>query len=172
MKLVQPEERVGDEEVAHLVAAVVEDVRSPVGVLALARVGVLVERGAVEAGQAPVVLREVRRDPVDDDADARLVESIDEIAEVVGVTESGGRGEVAADLIAPRGGERVLGDRQQFDVGEPEPSRRASANWSAASRVRESGLPRAEVHLVDPQRPIGRRGVASRSAIQAASLHL
>ena len=41
-----------EQEVAHLVAAVVEDQRAPVRVLAAARVGVLVERGAVEAGAA------------------------------------------------------------------------------------------------------------------------
>ena len=35
-----------------LVAAVVEDQRAPVGVLALARVGVLVEVGAVEVAEA------------------------------------------------------------------------------------------------------------------------
>ncbi len=56
--------------VAHLVAAVVEDQRAPVPVLALARVGMLVERGAVEAGQAVGVFGEMRRHPIDDDADA------------------------------------------------------------------------------------------------------
>ena len=50
--LVEPEQGVGEQEVADLVAAVVEDHRAPVGMLALARVGVLVERRAVEAAQA------------------------------------------------------------------------------------------------------------------------
>ena len=53
VELLEPVQGVGDEEVADLVAAVVEHERPPVGVLALARVGVLVERGAVEAGQRP-----------------------------------------------------------------------------------------------------------------------
>ena len=44
VELLEPVERVGDEEVAHLVAAEVEDERAPVRVLALPRVGVLVER--------------------------------------------------------------------------------------------------------------------------------
>ena len=81
--LAQPVQRVGDEEVAHLVAAVVEDQRAPVGVRAAARVGVLVERGAVEAGEREVVAREVRRHPVEDHAEPVLVQAVDERAEVV-----------------------------------------------------------------------------------------
>ena len=48
----QPEQRVGDQEVADFVAAVIEDQRAPVGVLALSRVGVLVEMRAIEERQA------------------------------------------------------------------------------------------------------------------------
>ena len=51
--------------------------------LALARIGVLVERGAVEVRQAVRVLGKVRRHPVDDHADARLVAAIDEVHEVL-----------------------------------------------------------------------------------------
>ena len=71
VQLLDPVQGAGQEEVAHLVAAEVEDERAPVGVLALAGVGVLVEGGAVEAGEGPVVLGEVGRHPVDDHADAR-----------------------------------------------------------------------------------------------------
>ena len=46
-------------------------------------VGVLVQVGAVELGERPGVAREVRGHPVDDDADARLVQRVDEEAEVV-----------------------------------------------------------------------------------------
>ena len=63
-----------EQEAAHLVAAVVEDVAAPVGVEALPRVGVLVQVRAVEVGQAVLVGREVRRHPVEDHADAVLVQ--------------------------------------------------------------------------------------------------
>ena len=89
VELLEPVQGVGDQEVADLVAGEVEDVRAPVGVLALAGVGVLVERGAVEAAEGPVVLGEVGRHPVDDDADAALVQRVDEGAEVVGACRSG-----------------------------------------------------------------------------------
>ncbi len=71
--LVEPEQGVGEQEVADFVAAVVEDHRAPVGMLALARVGVFVQRGAVELPQAVVIFGEVGRHPVDDHADAVLV---------------------------------------------------------------------------------------------------
>ena len=55
VELLEPVQRVGHQEVADLVAAEVEDERAPVGVLTLAGVGVLVQRGAVEAGECEVV---------------------------------------------------------------------------------------------------------------------
>ena len=58
------------EEVAHLGAPVVEDRAAPLGVEALARVGVLVQVRAVEARQPVLVVREVRGHPVEDHADA------------------------------------------------------------------------------------------------------
>ncbi len=57
--------------------------------LAQARVFVLVERGAVEAGQGVGVAGKVRRHPVEDHADALLVQVVDEIAEVVRECRSG-----------------------------------------------------------------------------------
>ena len=78
VEFVEPVQRVGDEEIPHLVAAVVEDQRAPVGMLAEPRILVLVQRGAVEATQREVVFRKVRRHPVENDADAVLVQRIDE----------------------------------------------------------------------------------------------
>jgi hypothetical protein len=51
------------------------------------RIVVLVERGAVEAGQGPLVAREVCRHPVDDDAETATVQHVDEGAEVVRIAE-------------------------------------------------------------------------------------
>ncbi len=88
VKLVQPEERVGDEEVLDFVAAIVVNESAPVGG-ALARVGVLVEMGAVELGEAVGVAREVRGSPVQNDADAGLVAAVDELHEFRGGSRSG-----------------------------------------------------------------------------------
>ena len=116
--LAQPEERVREQEVAHLVAAVVEDQRAPVRVGAAARVLVLVERGSVEAREREVVAREVRGHPVEDHADAVLVHPVDELAQLVGGAPAGRGREVAGHLVAPRARERVRHHRQQLDVGE------------------------------------------------------
>ena len=68
----QPVQRIADQEVAHLGAAEVVDQRIPGRVEALARVGVFVQVRAVEARQSPVLVGgEVRRHPVEDQADAR-----------------------------------------------------------------------------------------------------
>ena len=84
VELLQPVQRVGDQEVADLGAAEVEHVGAPVELLAAARIGVLVERGAVESAQRPRVLGEVRGHPVDDHTDTGPVQRVDQVAELVG----------------------------------------------------------------------------------------
>jgi len=65
MKLSKPVERVGDEKITHLVAAVVEDQGIPIGMLSLSWVLMLKQRGAVESRQAVLVLWEMRGGPVE-----------------------------------------------------------------------------------------------------------
>ena len=151
VELVEPVQRVGDEEVAHLLAAEVEHERAPVGLLAPARVCVLVQRCAVELRQCPLVAREVRGHPVDDHAVAVLVQVVDEPAEVVGGAEPRGRRVVRGDLVAPRPAERVLGDRQQLDVGEAGLVEVVDELLGHLA-VAQPRPPRAEVHLVDAHR--------------------
>ncbi len=120
VEFVEQVERVGDQEVAHLVAPEVEHVRAPLGMFAAPGIGVLVQRSAVEPAEAPLVTREVRRHPVDDHADAALVQRIDEARQPARIAEASGRRVVPRHLIAPRATERMLGHRQQLDVGEPQ----------------------------------------------------
>ena len=153
VELLAPVQGVGDEEVAHLGPAEVEDVRAPVQLLAAARVGVLVERGAVEPGQRPLVLREVRRHPVDDDADAGLVGAVDEVAQVVGGAEPRRGRVVRRDLVAPGAAEGVLGQRHELDVGEA--GRDDVVDELVGQLAVGQALPpRAGVHLVDAHRPL------------------
>ena len=112
----QPEEGVRDQESAHLVAAVVEDQGAPVAMLALAWIGVFVERRAVEEGQAVGVFGEVGGNPIDDHAEAGLVAAVHQVLEIVGRAEARGGREIADHLVAPRAGERMLHDGQQLDV--------------------------------------------------------
>ena len=151
MKLAEPEQGVRDKEVADLVPAEIEDVGAPVELLAAHRVGMLVQRGAVESGQRPVVLGEVGRHPVDDHGDVPGVQVVDEVAEVVGRSEACRRRVVRRDLVTPGAAERVLGDGQELDVGE------ALLDGVIGQLVREFAVaealaPRREVDLVDAHR--------------------
>ena len=101
MELLEPVERVGDEEVRDLAAAEIVDQRVPVAVEAEARVLVLVERGAVEADEAVRVGREMRRHPVDDHAEPAWWQRSTKRAKVGGRAEAAGRREEADRLIAP-----------------------------------------------------------------------
>ena len=117
VEAVDPVERVAIEEVGDLEAAEIVDRGVPVRLEALARVGVLVERGAVEARQSLLIGREMRRDPVEDDAEPRGVGPIDEARESRGLAEAASRGEQADRLVAPGFVERMLADRQKLDMG-------------------------------------------------------
>ena len=78
----------------------------------------LVERRAVETREPVLVGREMRRHPVEDDAEPGLMGAVDEAREAVRLAEARGRREEAGRLVAPGGVERMLGDRQQLDMGE------------------------------------------------------
>ena len=166
--LVQPEQGVGDEEVADLVAAVVEDQRAPVAMLAAARVGVLVEGRAVELPQAVAVAGEVGGHPVEDHADVVLMAVVDEIHEVLGRAVAAGGREVAHGLIAPTRRQRMLADRQEFEVrvahllAVVDQLVGQLAIGQPAVGVVAGPLPTAQVDLVERDRPL--QPVASRAA--------
>jgi hypothetical protein len=151
-----PEQRVADEVVEDLAAAEVVDQRAPVLVHAFARVGVLELRPPVKAAEAVFVGREVRRNPVDDDFESRLVAGGDEVAEALRRAKAR-RGRVQAErLIAPRAVERVFRDRQQFEVGETEADGVGNQCLGEALPVEEAAFfvaaPRAQMHFVDRDR--------------------
>ena len=83
MEPVEPEASARDQEAADLVTAVVEDPALPLRLHTLSGIRVLVQVGAVELRQREGVGGKVRRHPVEDDADAGAVESVDEGGKVV-----------------------------------------------------------------------------------------
>src|SRR5205807_6561968 len=54
-----PEQGIGEQKIDDFVAAIIEDQRTPVLVLAFARVLMLEESGPVETGQRPIIARKV-----------------------------------------------------------------------------------------------------------------
>ena len=110
MKLIEPEESIGDEEVAHFVAAEIKVESAPVHLLALAWVSMFVKVSSIEICEAVFIGNKVTGDPIEDDADACGVATIDEIAKFVGVSKARGGGEVPSNLVSPRFVARMFGD--------------------------------------------------------------
>jgi len=151
-----PEQRIGQQEIRHLVPPVVEDQGAPVLVRSLARVFMFVQRRAVKAGQRPVVAREVRRHPVDNHPDPRRVQRIDEVLQVFRRAIAAGRREESRHLVAPGRVVSVFGDRHEFDMREAHLLHvldQGLGQGAVAGGFRRRFLPPgAQVQLVDAQR--------------------
>lgn len=105
VEMLQPVDRRRDEEPGHFAPAEIVDQRVPVLMEALARVGMLIERGAVELGETVGVGRKMRRHEVDDNADAFLMAGIHEGGEILRLAEAARGREQPQGLVAPRAGE-------------------------------------------------------------------
>ena len=160
VEVVEPVQGAAEQEVGHLAPAVVVDQGVPVHVEALARIGMLVEVRAVEIGQPMLIRWEMAGHPVDQDADAVLVQHVDEMLKVLGRAEPAGRRIQGERLVAPGSIERVLVDRQQFDMGEShvlDVGREALGQFpigQVAMVFLGNALPGPEMHLVDGHRAV------------------
>ena len=96
-----PIQGVALQEVFHFVSAEVVNQGVPVLVVAFARIGVFVQRGAVKLGQAVIIGREVADHPVEDNADTLVVRGFNQCAQFFRRTETTGRRIQSGCLIAP-----------------------------------------------------------------------
>ena len=121
--------------------------------LAALGVGVLVAGLAVKAVEAELILGEVGRHPVHDDANAGLMELVHKGHQVFGGAVAAGGGKIARDLVAPAAIERILHDGQQLHMGVAHLGDvRDELICQLRVVVRDIalfGLPAARVHLVD-----------------------
>jgi hypothetical protein len=118
MKFFQPVVGTGQQEVFHLVTAKIEYQGAPVRMLSPARIGVFVQSGAIELAQGVGIARKMRRHPVEDDANTPAMQVIDKEAKVVRRAKTTAGREISGRLVTPGHVQRVLGNRQQFHVGE------------------------------------------------------
>ena len=116
MILFDPVQGVGDQIVTHFRPSVIVDESAPVGVEPLSGILMLVQACPVERGQSPGIPREMGRNPVQNHADARFVQLVYEVHEVLRGPVSGRRRIVADDLIAPGTVERMLHYRHQLHM--------------------------------------------------------
>ena len=101
MKLVEPVESASDQKIPDLVAPEIEDVGSPVAMFTLARIGVLIQRCTVKTPEGKGVLREMRRNPVENHSDSLLVHIVHKIGKILRRTVTRSRRIEARDLIPP-----------------------------------------------------------------------
>ena len=116
MIFIKPEQGIADQEVVHLAASVVKNERSPLFLFSEARIGVLVQMGAVEITQPVFVSRKMGRHPIENHSDAVLMQRIDQKHEVLRRAKATGRREIPDRLITPRAVERMFRNRQELHV--------------------------------------------------------
>ncbi len=108
--------------------------------------------GPVELREGKGVGREVRRDPVEDDADPGAVEAVDECHQLLRVAVAARRREIARRLVSPRPVEGVLHQGQELDVREAAPLHVLNEGVCHGRVAEVPPLlppPAARVHLVD-----------------------
>lgn len=103
MEFFGPIKRVVDEVGQYLDAPEIVDGRVPVGMKTLTRVGMFVKRCPVKQARAVLVGWKMRRNPVEDHADADLVGAVDEAGETFRIAETGGRGIKPGRLVTRDG---------------------------------------------------------------------
>ena len=112
MIFAQPEQSTGDQEIAYLGTSIIKDVGAPLFMLAFAGIGIFIEVGAIKVAQGILVFGKVRGHPVEQDADALLMEKIYEVLEVFRRAIATRRRKVARDLVAPRAVIGIFGNWQ------------------------------------------------------------
>ena len=117
MVFLHEEHGVGYEEAPHFVLFKVKEGGTPLGLLAPARIRVLIKGSAVEKPQALLIPAEVSGHPVHYHAQPRLMALVYEFLELRRVAVAGGDGIISGNLIAPAVVQRVLGYRQQLYMG-------------------------------------------------------
>jgi hypothetical protein len=151
-----PEQGIADQIVADFATTEVVDQRAPVLMHAFAWIGMLIKRRAVEATETVFVGREMRRHPVDDDAQSGRVAGGDEVAETGRVAMARGRGVKPQRLVAPGTIEGMLRYRQQFQMREAQIDHIRNQRFGQPLPVRKAAIvgapPGGQMHLVDRKR--------------------
>ena len=112
-----PKKRVGDQEVLHLIFAVIENFCPPVRMLPFSWICILICRGSVKISQSVGILRKMCRHPVQDHADFIFMHVIHKILEVLRGTIPGSGCIISCNLVSPGTVKGVLRNPHQFHMG-------------------------------------------------------
>src|SRR5574341_1109586 len=97
----KPEEGIAEQKTLHLMSLIIKNIAPPIRMQALAVISVLIEVCAIEEAQAVLVSGKVRRDPVEDHANAVLMQIINKIHKIRRRPIAPRGSKVAGDLVAP-----------------------------------------------------------------------
>ena len=111
-----PEQGIGNQVVGNLGPAVIIYQRSPMGVSALPGVFVLIKAGAVKIGKAVGIPGKMGRNPVQNNADSRLVQLVDKPHEILWRAVPGCGRVIADHLISPGAVQRMLHHGHQLHM--------------------------------------------------------
>jgi hypothetical protein len=153
----QPEESAADEKTPYFAFSEIENVTVPVWVESLARIRVFEEVCSIEKSQAVSVHGKMGGNPVQNDADSLLVESVHQGHEILGSTESARRSKIADALISPGSVERVLHDREKLYMGEshvPNIGNELLREISVAQKSAVPSPPGTKVNFVHGERSV------------------
>src|SRR5690554_1428820 len=100
-------------------ATIIVDQGTPILVSATAGVFMFVKCCAIKVGEGVLIIGKVPRHPVQYHADVVLVTLVDQVTQIIRAPVTAGRGIIAGGLVTPGFIQRVLGNRQQLNVGEP-----------------------------------------------------
>ena len=117
MVLLHPEQRIGYQVIGDLRTAIIVNQCPPVGMASLSRVKMLIQASAVKIGQTVSIPGKMGRNPVQNHADPRLVQLIDEIHEIFRGAVPCRRRVIAYHLIPPGTVQGMLHHRHQLHMG-------------------------------------------------------
>ena len=82
MEFFCPEQCIGNQEVFHLRSSIIVDQCAPVWMIPLSRIEMLIQTGSVKIGKSEGIPWKMRRYPVQDHTDTRLMKRIHEIHKI------------------------------------------------------------------------------------------
>ena len=156
MVVFEPEQGVVDEKSCYFAATKVINRRIPIGMKTATAIRVFVQGCAVEQRQAVCVGRKMRRNPVENHADAVFVRVVDQPRKTVGRTKARSRRVHAYRLIPPRRIQRMLGHGHDFNMGKAQIFDVGDQAYGQLVVGEEQtvfiALPRTQMHFINADR--------------------
>src|SRR5947209_16181298 len=118
MILTQPEQGAAEQEAPYFGTSVIEYEAVPVRMHAAPRVGRLKLVRAVEQSKRVLIIWKMRRHPIENHPNPRLMKTVDQTHELLRCAVPAGRRKVTRRLISPRPEKRVLHDGQKLHMRE------------------------------------------------------